>query len=294
MGRKSISWRSPPAVPAPTGTGRWGPGGAFFVTAPGLLPRPGEISRQLEDAKARVAAKAGPGAKYIAYFQSFTNTYGPVKRLRKLYREAMAPEDVVILSVATRPDCLPQPVLELLAECAAEKEVWVELGLQTIHPASAAYLRRGYDLEVYDRAVEQLHQIGAQIVVHQILGLPGETEEMMAETARYIGCSGADGVKFHLLHVLRGTDLAEEWQAGRVPVMELETYLHALEACLRVLPREVVIHRLTRRWSEAGSAGTDVERRQKAGAQRHPSDFPAGRSGAGERLDGRSGSRFLI
>ena len=152
---------------------------------------------------------------------------------------------MAVLSIGTRPDCLGPQVLELLSELNQQKPVWVELGLQTIHPASAAYLRRGYDLEVYDRAVEQLHQIGAQVVVHQILGLPGETEKMMAETARYIGCSGADGVKFHLLHVLRGTDLAEEWQAGRVPVMELETYLHALEACLRVLPREVVIHRLT-------------------------------------------------
>ena len=229
----------------PNRDGTLGTRGCIFCDGAGAFAAAGEISRQLTDARNRVAAKAGPGAKYIAYFQSFTNTYGPVERLRLLYRAAMAPEDVVILSVATRPDCLPPSVLELLAECAAEKEVWVELGLQTIHPASAAYLRRGYDLEVYDRAVEQLHQIGAQVVVHQILGLPGETEEMMAETARYIGCSGADGVKFHLLHVLRGTDLAEEWQAGRVPVMELETYLHALEACLRVLPREVVIHRLT-------------------------------------------------
>lgn len=229
----------------PNRDGTLGTRGCIFCDGSGAFAAEGEISRQLSDAKARVAAKAGPAAKYIAYFQSFTNTYGPVEHLRQLYWEAIEPEDVVVLSVATRPDCLPPPVLELLAACAAEKEVWVELGLQTIHPASAAYLRRGYELPVYDRAVEQLHQIGVQVVVHQILGLPGETEEMMVQTARYIGDSGADGVKFHLLHVLRGTDLAAEWEAGRVPVLDLETYIRVLEACLRVLPREVVIHRLT-------------------------------------------------
>lgn len=229
----------------PNRDGTLGTRGCIFCDGSGAFAAEGEISRQLSDAKARVAAKAGPAAKYIAYFQSFTNTYGPVEHLRQLYWEAIEPEDVVVLSVATRPDCLPPPVLELLAACAAEKEVWVELGLQTIHPASAAYLRRGYELPVYDRAVEQLHQIGVQVVAHQILGLPGETEEMMVQTARYIGDSGANGVKFHLLHVLRGTDLAAEWEAGRVPVLDLETYIRVLEACLRVLPREVVIHRLT-------------------------------------------------
>ena len=229
----------------PNRDGTLGTRGCIFCDGSGAFAAEGEISRQLSDAKARVAAKAGPAAKYIAYFQSFTHTYGPVEHLRQLYWEAIEPEDVVVLSVATRPDCLPPPVLELLAACAAEKEVWVELGLQTIHPASAAYLRRGYELPVYDRAVEQLHQIGVQVVVHQILGLPGETEEMMVQTARYIGDSGANGVKFHLLHVLRGTDLAAEWEAGRVPVLDLETYIRVLEACLRVLPREVVIHRLT-------------------------------------------------
>ena len=157
----------------------------------------------------------------------------------------MAPEDVVILSIATRPDCLGPDILGLLEDLNRVKPVWVELGLQTIHPESARYLRRGYDLPVFDRAVKVLKAIGVTVVVHQILGLPGETPEMMAETARYIGQSGADGVKLHLLHVLRKTDLAAEWQAGRVQTLELEEYISILELCLRNLPPETVIHRLT-------------------------------------------------
>ena len=123
--------------------------------------------------------------------------------------------------------------------------MWVELGLQTIHPQSAAYIRRGYDLPGFDRAVRELKAMGVTVIVHQILGLPGETPDMMAETARYIGASGADGVKFHLLHVLRGTDLAADWAAGKVSLPELEEYISWLERCVRAVPRHVVIHRLT-------------------------------------------------
>lgn len=219
--------------------------GCIFCDGAGAFAETGSIADQLSAAKLRVAAKAGTGAKYIAYFQSFTNTYGAVDRLRSLYRAAIEPEEVVILSIATRPDCLGADVLELLAELNAVKPVWVELGLQTIHAGSARYIRRGYDLPVYDAAVRALKAIGVTVVVHQILGLPGETPEMMAETARYIGFSGADGIKLHLLHVLRGTDLAADWQAGRVQVMEPEAYIEALELCLQNLPPEVVIHRLT-------------------------------------------------
>ena len=229
----------------PNRDGTLGTRGCIFCDGAGAFAETGSISAQLEAARERVAAKSGPNARYIAYFQSFTNTYGPVERLRALYTAAMAPEDVVALSVATRPDCLPQPVLELLQACAAIKPVWVELGLQTIHPQTAAYLRRGYGLPVYDWAVKQLNAIGVTVVTHQILGLPGETVEMMAETARYIGRSGAGGIKFHLLHILRGTDLAADWQAGNVPVMDLEAYITALEICVRSIPRSMIIHRLT-------------------------------------------------
>ena len=229
----------------PNRDGTLGSRGCIFCDGAGAFAAAGDIRQQLAAAKARVAAKAGANARYIAYFQSFTNTYGPVDRLRQLYRAALEPEEVVALSIATRPDCLGPQVLELLAELRAMKPVWVELGLQTIHPASAAYIRRGYELPVFDRAVADLRAIGATVVVHQILGLPGEDREMMLETARYIGHSGAEGIKFHLLHVLRGTDLAAEWQSGRVVLPELEEYIALLEDCVRSIPREMVIHRLT-------------------------------------------------
>lgn len=219
--------------------------GCIFCDGAGAFAETGDIPAQLTAARRRVAAKAGKSPLFIAYFQSFTNTYAPAERLRGLYTAAMAPEDIVALSIATRPDCLPPEVLELLRELNRIKPVWVELGLQTIHPQSAAYIRRGYDLPVFDRAVRELKAAGITVVVHQILGLPGETEEMMAATARYIGASGADGIKFHLLHVLRGTDLAADWAAGRVACLDLEAYIAALEACLRSIPREMVVHRLT-------------------------------------------------
>lgn len=229
----------------PNRDGTRGTRGCIFCDGAGAFAEAGDIPSQLAAARARVAAKAGLNAKYIAYFQSFTNTYGNVDRLRRLFQAAIEPEDVVILSIATRPDCLGPEVLELLAELNRKKPVWVELGLQTIHPESAAYIRRGYDLPVFDAAVKNLKAMGVTVIVHQILGLPGETPEMMAAASRYIGASGADGIKLHLLHVLRNTDLAAEWQAGRVRTLELEEYISLLELCLQNLPPEMVVHRLT-------------------------------------------------
>lgn len=229
----------------PNRDGTLGGRGCIFCDGAGAFAAAGDIPTQIADARARVAAKAGPDARYIAYFQSFTNTYGPTDRLRALYTAAMAPPEIAALSIATRPDCLGPEILELLGDLNRIKPVWVELGLQTIHPASAAYIRRGYDLPVYDAAVDKLRALGVTVVTHQILGLPGETLDDMAKTAHYIGQSGANGVKFHLLHVLRGTDLAADWQAGKFQAMTLEDYITALEACVRAIPREVVIHRLT-------------------------------------------------
>jgi len=168
-----------------------------------------------------------------------------VERLEPLYREAMEPEEVVALSIATRPDCLPEEMLDLLKRLNAVKPVWVELGLQTIHPETAKMIRRGYELPVFEQAIQALKQRGITVVVHQILGLPGETGEQMIQTAQYIGQSGADGVKFHLLHILRGTDLGEEWRKGKIQTLEMDAYISILEDCVRYIPREVVIHRLT-------------------------------------------------
>ena len=202
------------------------------------------VAAQLEAAKARVSAKIKDG-KYIAYFQSFTGTYGPVDRLEALYRKAMAPEDIVGLSIGTRPDCLQADVVALLARLNREKPVYVELGLQSIHETTARYIRRGYSAPVYLDAVQRLKAAGLNVVTHIILGLPGETPEMAAETTKAAVEVGTDGVKFHLLHVLRGTDLETDYLAGKFQCLTLEEYANWLRLCLAHLPPEIVIHRIT-------------------------------------------------
>lgn len=232
----------------PNRDGTAGNRGCIFCSDVGsgefATPVCGSIAQQIAQAKQRVAHKNKDG-KYIAYFQSFTNTYAPLPHLEKIFRQAIEPEDIVALSVATRPDCLPEETVSLLQELNKTKPVWVELGLQTIHPKTARYIRRGYDLDVYDDAVRRLKEEGLEVIVHVILGLPGETHDDMIDTVRYVGQSGADGIKLQLLHVLEGTDLAEDYRAGKVPVLSLEEYISLLEDCLAVLPPDLVIHRLT-------------------------------------------------
>ncbi len=202
------------------------------------------VAEQIERAVQRVSFKIKNG-KFIAYFQSFTNTYAPPAKLRTLFSEALAPEEIVALSVGTRPDCLPNDVISVLSELNRKKPVMVELGLQTIHPQTASFIRRGYDLPVYDDAVRRLKAAGLEVITHMIIGLPGETPEMIEQTARYIGRSGADGIKLQLLHILDGTDLADAWRAGQVSVLDIEEYLEVLGRCVEALPPETVIHRLT-------------------------------------------------
>ena len=202
------------------------------------------ITEQIEKAKQRVSDKIKSG-KYIAYFQDYTNTYAPVSYLERIFTEAINHPDVVALSIATRPDCLPQDVLLLLDRLNRIKPVWVELGLQTVHPASAQYIRRGYELEVFDRAVKELKKIGIETIVHMIIGLPHETDDMIFETARYIGHSGADGVKFHLLHVLKNTDLEADFIKGDFELPSLERYTQLLAGCIKRIPKTTVVHRLT-------------------------------------------------
>lgn len=214
-----------------------GGSGAFTV------PVGKDAHAAIEQAKTLVADKGGK--KYIAYYQSYTGTYAPIERLRALYTETLSHPDVVALSIGTRPDCLPDEVVALLRELNAVKPVWVELGLQTVHEATARFIRRGYPLAVFDDAVRRLHEAGIEVIVHMILGLPGETPEMMAQTARYIGQSGAEGIKFQLLHVLEGTDLAEDYRKGLFSVLTLEEYIRVLESCVETIPADMVIHRLT-------------------------------------------------
>lgn len=204
----------------------------------------GDIRQQLEQAKRRVEAKNKNG-KYIAYFQSFTGTYAPADYLRRVYSEAMAPEEIVGLAVGTRPDCLGDDVIALLAQLNRKKSVSVELGLQTVHEDTVRYIRRGYDTAVYFDAVKRLKATGLEVVTHIILGLPGETVDMMMETTRQAAAAGTDGVKFHLLHVLRGTDLAEDYAAGKFEVLSMEEYGEILKTCISVLPEHTVIHRIT-------------------------------------------------
>ena len=202
------------------------------------------IPQQLEQAKVRVQGKNKSG-KYIAYFQSFTNTYAPVEKLRELYTQAIAPDYIAGLSIGTRPDCLGADVIRLLAEINAVKPVSVELGLQTVHEETAVYIRRGYPTQVYFDAVRRLKEAGIEVVTHIILGLPGETVEMMLETTRQVAAAGTDGVKFHMLHVLQGTDLAKDYAAGKFQVFSLEEYGTVLKQCISLLPGHIVIHRIT-------------------------------------------------
>ena len=207
------------------------------------VPVGGDVYAAIEKAKERVADKGGK--RIIAYFQSYTGTYAPVGRLHDLYTRAITHPDVAALSVATRPDCLPGEVIALLAGLNTLKPVCVELGLQTVHEETARYIRRGWALPVFDSAVKNLREAGLTVIVHMILGLPGETPEMMAETARYIGKSGAQGVKFQLLHVLEGTDLAEDYRRGAFRTLTMDEYIDVLESCVESVPADMVIHRLT-------------------------------------------------
>ncbi len=233
----------------PNRDGKTGKGGCIFCSEGGsgefAADSAKPIDEQIKEAKKRVAGKIKGEGKYIAYFQSFTNTYGDPKRLRMLYEEAIKPDDIVALSIGTRPDCISDEILEILKEINAIKPVWIELGLQTIHERTADYIRRGYDLKVYDEAVRRLKDSGITVIVHVILGLPGETREDMKETVRYVTESGIDGIKLQLLHVLKGTDLAKDYEEGRFEVMTMDEYIALLREIVMIIPENVVIHRLT-------------------------------------------------
>ncbi|MBP3783373.1 MAG: TIGR01212 family radical SAM protein [Butyrivibrio sp.] len=202
------------------------------------------ITKQIELGKEKVAGKIKDG-KYIAYFQAYTGTYDKVERLRALFTEAIEHPDIVVLSVATRPDCLPEEVLDLLEELNRKKPVWVELGLQTIHEESARYIRRGYELPVYDKAVKDLRARGIEVITHLIIGLPGETRQDILESVRYVCRSGASGIKLQLLHILKGTDLEKEYQEGLIEVLSEDEYIEILKECVDIIPENVIIHRLT-------------------------------------------------
>ncbi|MBQ8923363.1 MAG: TIGR01212 family radical SAM protein [Lachnospiraceae bacterium] len=203
------------------------------------------VSNQIEEGIAKFSK--GVGNKFVIYFQAFTNTYGDIDYLRRIWSEALSHEDVVGISIATRPDCLSDEVLGLLRELKEKycKFIWLELGLQTIHEKTAEYIRRGYPLSVYDEAVKKLDDIGIPYITHIILGLPHETREMMLDTVRYVNERKPFGIKLQLLHVLEGTDLADEYRAGKFEAMDMDSYISLVIECLENISPEVVIHRVT-------------------------------------------------
>ena len=232
----------------PNRDGRCGTGGCIFCSAKGSGDFAGSaalpIEAQLARGKKDLAQKR-PIRSYIAYFQAFTNTYAPVDYLENIFSRAVRDPDVKVLSVATRPDCLGEDVLCLLERLNRIKPVWIELGLQTIHPRTAEYIRRGYPLEVFDKAVSDLRAAGIRVIVHVILFLPGETEEMMMETIDYLNRTDIQGIKLQLLHILRGTDLALDYEKSHFYVPDMETYIRVLGRCVARLRPDISIHRLT-------------------------------------------------
>ena len=232
----------------PNRDGTLGSRGCIFCSAGGSGDFAGSrqysITQQIEKQAASIRQKRGV-AKFIAYFQAYTNTYAPVDYLRKIYTEAISHPDIVAISIGTRPDCLGEDILQLLDELNQKKPVWVELGLQTIHETTARYIRRGYPLSCFEQAVSELRKRNLDVIVHTILGLPGESKNDILSTIEYLNHRDIQGIKLQLLHVLKGTDLAEDYLAGKFQVYSMEEYLELVIDCLEHLNPEIVIHRLT-------------------------------------------------
>lgn len=215
-------------------------GGSGDYAADARLP----VFKQIEQQKRLLGSKNKSG-KYIAYFQAFTNTYAPLPYLKELYSQALAHPDVVALSIGTRPDCINREIVEMIASLTLKKPIWIELGLQTIHPKTAAYIRRGYDLPVFYHALKLLKEYKIGVVTHLILGLPGEGSKEVLETVRYLNDCRIDGIKFHLLHVLKNTDLAKDYEQNKFQILTKEAYIELLKLCIGHLSPDIVIHRLT-------------------------------------------------
>ena len=233
----------------PNRDGTLGVGGCTFCSEGGsgdFAAACAPIDEQLEEAKARIRQKTD-ARRFIAYFQSYTNTYGDLDRLEALYRETLRHEEIEILSLGTRPDCLGNDVLAMLERLNAIKPVWVELGLQTIHERTAKAVHRGYDLAAFEEGYHALKALGLTVIVHVIFSLPGETREDMLSTVRYLAALDPppDGVKLQMLHVLRGTQLGEDYEKEPFPLLTLEEYAELVAQSVRILPEETVIHRLT-------------------------------------------------
>ena len=232
----------------PNRDGKLGTGGCIFCSAGGSGDFAGDPAQSIDQQIAQqkeLICKKRPVNTFIAYFQAYTNTYAPVEYLRALFTQALSHPEVAALSIGTRPDCLGEDVLDLLSQLNRIKPVWVELGLQTIHPATARYIRRGYPLSCFEEAVKNLHARDLDIIVHTILGLPGETTEQMLQTISLLNHQPIQGIKMQLLHVLKGTDLADDYLAGKFCVLSQEAYVDLVISCLEHLSPDIVVHRIT-------------------------------------------------
>ena len=232
----------------PNRDGTLGTGGCIFCSAGGSGDFAGDPAQSIDQQIAHqkeLICKKRPVNTFIAYFQAYTNTYAPVEYLRALFTQALSHPEVAALSIGTRPDCLGEDVLDLLSQLNRIKPVWVELGLQTIHPATARYIRRGYPLSCFEEAVKNLHARDLDIIVHTILGLPGETTEQMLQTISFLNHQPIQGIKMQLLHVLKGTDLADDYLAGKFSVLSQEAYIDLVISCLEHLSPDIVVHRIT-------------------------------------------------
>lgn len=233
----------------PTRDGTLGTGGCIFCSANGsgdFVPSKfSSIPQQIEKAKELVSKKGGE-KKYIAYFQNFTNTYGDLNRLQQQWHSALASTDVVGIAIGTRPDCLSDECLEILAQMAEKTFVQLELGFQTFKEESIKYIRRGFENQVYCDAVARLHQASPKIhvVTHVIFGLPGETSEEMMDSVKFAIKAGTDGIKIMNLYVLQGTDLAKDYAEGKFKVLEMEEYVNLLKQALSLVPQNIILHRL--------------------------------------------------
>ena len=233
----------------PNRDGSVGSGGCSFCSAGGsgeFASAAGDIGKQIGDAKERILKKAS-SKRFIAYFQSFTNTYGDARTLKGLYEPVVRRDDIAILSIGTRPDCLGNEILDMLASLNRVKPVWVELGLQTMHDTTAVRLNRGYALPVFEEAVRNLKSVGIEVIVHVIFGLPGETGDDMLQTIRYLSgmVPAVDGIKIQMLDILNGTVMGEQYGREPFPLLSLEEYTDLVAESLRILPEQMVVHRMT-------------------------------------------------
>ena len=250
----------------PNRDGTLGTGGCIFCSEGGsgdFAMSNGSIYQQIEDARALISSKTNC-RKFIAYFQAFTNTYGPIEYLRNIFTEAINHPDIVVLSIATRCDCINDKVLALLVELNKIKPVWIEMGLQSVHPQTLELIRCGYTFEQFKKATSQLSDVGIDVIAHIILGLPGENTSMMLESVEKVCALPIKGIKLSLLHVLKNTVLADMYEASPWPMMSLDEYCHLVVDCIDVIPDNIVVHRITgdgpRKLLIAPSWSTDKKR----------------------------------